>query len=77
MELMDEAESKSVHQWLARWRSAAPVLEQLRLEAIRRSDTAAAIEQLSDAFESALHHIGPAPTSGLVEQQRLFLKQQQ
>jgi hypothetical protein len=76
MELMDESESKSVRQWLAGWKSAGPVLEQLRVEAIRRSDTAAAIEQLSDAFESALHHIPPALTSGLVEQQRLFMQQQ-
>jgi hypothetical protein len=50
------------------------VLEELQAEAIRHSDTAAAIEQLSDAFESARRHWSPPATSGLVEQQRWFAK---
>ena len=50
------------------------MLERLRNEAIRNTDTAAAIEQLSDAFESARLHWIPPTTSGLVEQQRLFAR---
>ncbi len=69
---MDEFEEQRVRQWLRNWEAVAPVLEELRAEAIRNSDTAAAIEQLSDAFESARRHYPPATTSGLVEQQRLF-----
>ena len=42
---MNEAEEESIRRWLAGWQTAAPVLEQLRIEAIRRSDTATAIEQ--------------------------------
>ena len=49
-------------------------MEKLREEAIRNSNTAEAIEQLSDAFESSLLHYPPQPTSGLVEQQRLFAR---
>jgi len=71
---MNEAEKKSIRRWLDRWQTVGPVLERLRVEAIRNSDTAAAIEQLSDAFESALRHYPPAATSGLVEQQRLFAR---
>ena len=56
------------------WRRAAKVLEHLRIEAIRHSDTAAAIEQLSDSFDSARLHYPAATTTGLVEQQRLFLR---
>jgi hypothetical protein len=68
-------ESKEdIRRWLAGWQTAGPVLEGLRAEAIRNSDTAAAIEQLSDAFESALLHYPPAATSGLVEQQRIFAR---
>ena len=48
--------------------------EQLRAQVSRNSDTAKAIEQLSDAFESARRHCPPATTSGLVEQQRLFAR---
>ena len=69
---MDESEEKNIRGWVAGWRRASAVLERLRAEAIRNGDTA--IEQLSDAFESALLHYQPAATSGLVEQQRIFAR---
>jgi hypothetical protein len=69
---MDEQEEQRVRQWIRNWEVVAPVLEELRAEEIRNSDTAKAIEQLSDAFESARRHYPPPTTSGLVEQQRLF-----
>lgn len=71
---MNESEKEDIRRWLAGWRTAGSMLERLRAEAIRNSDTAAAIEQLSDAFESALLHYPPAATSGLVEQQRIFAR---
>jgi hypothetical protein len=71
---MDKLEEKRVRQWVRNWEAAAPILERLRDEAIRNSDTATAIEQLSDAFESARRHWPASPTSGLVEQQRLFAR---
>ena len=71
---MDELEEQRVRQWIRNWEAAVPVLERLRAEEIRNSDTAAAIEQLNDAFESARRHWTPRATSGLVEQQRLFAK---
>jgi len=67
-------ENDYFQRWVAGWQSAGPVLERLRAEAIRHSDTTAAIELLSDAFESALRRCPPASTSGLVEQQRLFAR---
>lgn len=69
---MSKAKKERTAGELPGWHRAAEVLEQLRAEAIRRSDTAATIEQLSDAFESARLHYPSVPTSGLVEQQRLF-----
>jgi hypothetical protein len=71
---MDELEEQRVRQWVRNWEAVGPVLAQLREEAIRNSDTATAIEQLSDAFESARLHFPPATTSGLVEQQRWFAR---
>ncbi len=71
---MNELEEQRVRQWIRNWEEAAPVLERLRDEAIRNSDTATAIEQLSDAFESARLHWTPPTTSGLVEQQRWFAR---
>jgi len=71
---MDDLEEQRVRQWIRNWEQAAAVVEEIRAEAIRNSDTAKAIEQLSDAFESARLHWTPPTTSGLVEQQRLFAK---
>jgi hypothetical protein len=71
---MDERQKELVRQWVRNWEVAGPVLEGLRAEAIRRTDTATAIEQLSDAFESARRQCVPPATSGLVEQQRLFAR---
>jgi len=71
---MDETKKEDIRRWVAGWQKAGPLLERLRAEAIRNSDTAVAIEQLSDAFESALRHYPPAATSGLVEQQRIFAR---
>jgi hypothetical protein len=71
---MNETEEQHVRQWARNWAEAAPTLESLRYQAIRNADTAAAIEQLSDAFESARRQWRPPATSGLVEQQRLFAR---
>jgi hypothetical protein len=71
---MNQSEKENIRRWLAGWQKAGPVLERLRADAIRNSDTAAAIEQLSDAFESALRNYPPPATSGLVEQQRIFAR---
>jgi hypothetical protein len=57
---------------IGNWKRAAPVLDKIRVRSIRASDTAQAILQLQDAFESALLHYPASLSSGLVEQQRLF-----
>ena len=71
---MDEIEEQRLHQWVRNWQKVGPILERLRDEEIRNTDTAAAIEQLNDAYESARLHWTPPKTSGLVEQQRWFAK---
>ena len=71
---MDTQQEQRERQWVWNWKAVGPVLEALRAEAIRRTDTTRAIEQLSDAFESARRHWSAPATSGLVEQQRLFAR---
>jgi hypothetical protein len=71
---MDEMEEQRVRRWIHDWEAVAPTLDRLRGAAIRNADTAAAIEQLSDAFESARRQWRPPATSGLVEQQRWFAR---
>ncbi|HON91180.1 MAG TPA: hypothetical protein PLT20_10845 [Sedimentisphaerales bacterium] len=53
---MDKAQEQFIRRWVENWRQAGPQLERLRAEEIRNRDTTAAIEQLSDAFESARRH---------------------
>lgn len=58
--------------WVARWKAVGPILEQLDRERARHLNLACAIELLDDAFEAALRRQPPAPSSGLVTQQRIL-----
>jgi len=60
--------------WVRTWQKAGPVLAELRRREIRSAETAAAILQLEDTFQSALRDHPPGPTSGLVEQQHWFAR---
>jgi hypothetical protein len=56
------------------WQEAAPRLEAIRRRELRELDTFAAITLLCGPAD---YHVGPRapkPTSGLVEQQRLFAR---
>jgi hypothetical protein len=58
--------------WVQAWKRAAPELERLRRQELRELDAYDAIALLcgpADYFEPPR---APRPTSGLVEQQRLF-----
>jgi hypothetical protein len=69
---MSEQEKAQARQWMAAWRRAAPEMERMRREEIRRADTAAAIPAFDGLFENAVQNFPPGPGSGLVEQQRCF-----
>jgi len=67
---MNDTERK----WLEAWRRAGPELERVRRDAIRHADTLGAIESLTDAFRIALRDLGARTESGLVEQQRWYVR---
>lgn len=58
--------------WVNAWKKAGPILQQLRDQQIRDTDTAQALLRLADAFESARMYHSPRRSSGLVEQQAYF-----
>jgi hypothetical protein len=60
--------------WVQAWQKAGPVMEQLRREELRRLDGQRAIELLCGSADYRVAPRAPKPVSGLVEQQRLFLK---
>ncbi len=55
-----------------RWRHAAPRLEAIRRRELRELDTFAAIARLCGPADYHQPPRAPRPTSGLIEQQRLF-----
>jgi len=73
---MNQQEKDLMQRWVQTWRNASKELEKLRHEEIRNANTQLAIERLDDAFEAALLHFPLRPSSGLVEQQRLFHRSQ-
>jgi len=71
---MTTHEKEQLRIWVESWKKTGPELERMRHEEIRNADTREAIESLDSAFKSALLHFPPVPDSGLVEQQKLFLR---
>lgn len=67
-------EKELTRKWFRNWRELAPLLEDLRREAIRSANTPKAIAAFDGVFETALRDCPPKPYSGLVDQQRLFAR---
>jgi hypothetical protein len=60
--------------WVTTWREAAPRLEAIRRRELRAIDTFAAISMLCGPTDYHEGPRAPKPTSGLIEQQRLFAR---
>jgi len=72
--MKNNANLKLTRYWIRCWQKAGMELSKIRRENIRCADTRQAIENLDDAFESALLHQVPRMHSGLVQQQTFFHK---
>jgi hypothetical protein len=60
--------------WVAAWGSASSELERIRREELRQMDVQKAIAALCGDHNYRIPPRAPKPTSGLVEQQRWFMK---
>jgi hypothetical protein len=60
--------------WVQAWKSAGPELERIRREELRTLDTYATIALLCGPANYREAPRAPKPTSGLIEQQRVFRK---
>ena len=60
--------------WVENWKLAAVDLERIRRQELRQLDTYRAIELLCGPGDYTRPPRAPKPTSGLVEQQRWFMK---
>jgi hypothetical protein len=74
---MTEREKLQVKAWIENWETLRPVLENLKCESLRRVNTAESIEAFDIAYKSARLHRPHRKTSGLIEQQRLFMRSRQ
>lgn len=60
--------------WVQAWAEAGAFMEQLRRDELRQLDTYKTIALLCGPADYHQPPFAPKPTSGLVEQQRLFAK---
>jgi hypothetical protein len=68
------AQVANAKRWVETWKRAGPELERLRREELRQMDPARSIELLCGAADYTVPPRAPKPFSGLVEQQRWFMK---
>jgi hypothetical protein len=60
--------------WVQAWRDAAPELARIPRDELRRVDPYTAIAHLCGPADYGVPPRAPRPTSGLIEQQRLFAR---
>jgi hypothetical protein len=60
--------------WVQAWKTAGPELERIRRQELRTLDTYATIALLCGPANYREAPRAPEPTSGLIEQQRVFRK---
>jgi hypothetical protein len=68
------AQIEAGRRWVRTWMEAGPRLERIRREELRRLDGQLAIALLCGPADYTVPPRAPRPTSGLVEQQRWFMK---
>jgi hypothetical protein len=71
---MTEFQANALRKRIKQWQQSAPVLQQVRDEDIRHADTKIAMRIFTGSADWAAKHRPPAPGSGLVEQQRWFMR---
>jgi len=67
-------EKAEIRAWIQGWRKAGPILEEIRAEEIRATDTVAALEVLDGMFTHAVETLPARESSGLIEQQAIFAR---
>ena len=60
--------------WVQAWKNAGEDMEQLRRKELREMDARHSIELLCGPADYRVPPRAPKPTSGLIEQQRWFMK---
>lgn len=72
--MSESDERRALQRWAETWARAGAALDEIKRGELRTLETSMALDQLSDAFDHALRHAEPMPSSGLVTQQQLFAR---
>ena len=64
-----DLDKQQLRQYVQLWAANGPLLEELRDQEIRQTDTAVSIRMFESAFRIALRELPPRGSSGLVEWQ--------
>lgn len=67
-------DSTAIGTRIAQWAAASPVLQEVRDQDIRQADTARSLRNLAGIVLRTASEMPERTTSGLVAQQRVFLK---
>lgn len=70
-------ERARLKEYADRWKRPGPLLEAQREEDVRQSNTISNVAAFGRLYAMAVAASPPSPTSGLVEQQRIFAKLRQ
>lgn len=60
--------------WVRNWQRVGPLLDEIRAQEIRDTDTMSAMNILGGMFSQAVRTMPERESSGLVEQQRIFAR---
>jgi hypothetical protein len=72
--MTDEELRVKMKEWVDNWTTLGPILEAERRERVRHSVTRDEFAAFDGMALAALERFPNKPTSGLVEQQRIFMK---
>jgi len=71
---MTDAEREQMKAWVENWKRAGPLLERFRHEELRQLRHEDSLEMIDGLLQIGYQHRSDEPTSGLVEQQRIFMR---
>ena len=74
MAKMTDEERQKMKLWVETWKRAGPELERFRRQELRAFNYEKSMHIVDGLLEMGARFARPRPTSGLVEQQRLFQK---
>jgi hypothetical protein len=72
---MEESDKKTIKKWIDVWKEAGSALQEIKIKELRSDDYYQKNKQfLNGMLQYAFEHRTVRLTSGLVEQQRIFMK---